>query len=241
MDLKNAIAAAGGRITSPADMYDSISMEELTIVENQLDYMQGIIDNLSKGAASERISVVLTRSPALSLRIKALDDGSVILLVPIGLIVRARLLATILLTYSDRDYKIRFIASLLDDRPESDWELPPGLYPIFGEFVDGEHHWRLLAELSAERVPDTDLTQVLREVTGAAMSYVVMHEVAHILRGHPGALHKFEKGGFTRALRVDYQEFRRGLELDADDSGAALFLFMVEILLDQLGESDYRP
>jgi hypothetical protein len=135
---------------------------------------------------------------------------------------------------------MRFIASLLDDRPESDWELPPRLRPIFGEFVEDDHHWQLLGELAAEWVPDTDLNLAMREVTWSAMAYVVMHEVSHVLRGHSSALRWIQEDRPARALPMDHQEFQRGLELDADDWGAGLFLFMVEITLDQSRTSDYR-
>jgi hypothetical protein len=240
MDLETAVAVAGGRIASLAELCDSLSMDELVIVKSWLTSIQEIIDGLTEGAESERISVVLTRSPTLALRVRPLDDGSVTLLFPIGLIVRIRLLATLLLSYPDRDYKIRFIASLLDDRPEGDWELPPQLRPIFGEFVEDDHHWQQLAELATEWAPDNELNLALRDVTWAAMAYVVMHEVSHVLRGHLSALGRVQEDRFAHALSVDHQEFRRGLELDADDWGAGLFLFMVELRLDQSRTSDYR-
>jgi hypothetical protein len=240
MDLENAVAVAGGRIASTADLCDSISTEELEIVERWLADIQDIIDDLSEGAESARIQVVLTRSPTLALRMRPLDDGSVIILFPIGLVVRIRILATLLLSYADRDYTNRFVASIFDDRPESDWELPPRLRPIFGEFVEDDYHWQNLAELATEWVPDTELNLILRDVTWAAMAYVVMHEVGHVLGGHSDALHRIREGGLAPALSVDQQEFERALELDADDSGAGLFLLMVEVRLDQLGTSEYR-
>lgn len=207
MDLETAVAIAGGRIANPADLYDSILAEEFAIVEVWLARIQKIIDLLTEGAECERISAVLTRSPTLALRMRPLDDGSVVLLVPIGIIVRIRLLAALLLIYPDRDYVMRIVAPLTDDRPESDWELPPRLRPIFGEFIDDDHHWQLLGRFASEWAPEPELNLTLREVTWSAMTYAVMHEVAHVLRGHLGAnLRKLQEDRLGHALPVSDQE-----------------------------------
>jgi hypothetical protein len=240
MDLETAVVVAGGRISSPADLCDAIPMDELVYVESWIPYFQDITNALSEGATTERISIVLTRSPSLAFRIRPLDDGSFVLLAPIGFIVRVRLLATLLLSYPDRDHRIRVISSLLDDYEEGEWELPDRLLPIFGELVDDGDHWRLLAELAAEWVPDSELNFLLREVTWFAMTYVLMHEVSHALRGHTGALLKFQKEELALASSLGHKDFRRGLELDADVNAAAMLLYMTGLQLDQLQVSEYR-
>ncbi|MET8682526.1 hypothetical protein ABZW18_34505 [Streptomyces sp. NPDC004647] len=242
MDLETAVTIAGGRITGPADLHDALPAPEIDLIGKWVRSIQRFIDAVCReaqrgsGAPRGPLSVVLTRSPSLALRTRRLDDGSVVLLLPVGAIVRPRLLATLLLTFPPRDTTISFPASIRDDRPETDWELPNRLLPIFGEFVDDDEHWELLGHLAAGMTPstDADLNLALRDVTWAAMCYAVMHEVAHVTRGHLDAEHTFRERGPTPRPALSLRELRRGLEIDADANGSILFLVALMARLEEM-------
>ena len=241
MDLGTAVEVAGGRIAGLADLSGSLSADELGQTEYWITTLQDLADGYRAGAGSEPVSIVLTRSPSLALRTRPVDDGSIVVLVPIGLIVRIRVLATLLLGYPDDGFKIKVAASLLDDAPDGGWEIATRLGPVFGEYLDDGDHWQRLAGLIGAQARDADLDAALVNTTWASVTLVVLHELAHVMRGHLDALRRFDAGQLGPAVTLEHSQFRRGLELDADVSGAELFMSLLQVTEgERLTEPEYR-
>jgi hypothetical protein len=236
MDMQTAVAIAGGTV-GEANLPRMISLELFTILESWREAFQEHLDAIAKGARSGRVVIKFTRSPSLVARIRPLEDGSFVLLIPLGIIARTRLLASILLSYTPREFKGRYIASALDDRPESDWELPSRLVPLFGEILDDAVHWEQLESVAAEHTFDAKLESPVNEVAWVVLAFVLSHESAHVIRGHPTILRKLQENGASWALEED--ALRRGLEVDADVLGVSIFLHFVDIALRAAKMVDY--
>lgn len=236
MDMQTAVAIAGGSI-GEANLPGMIPSALFTMLETWRETFQEYLDNLAKGARSGRVVIKFTRSPSLVARIRPLEDRSFVLLVPFGIVARTRLLASILLSYPPQEFKIRYIASALDDRPESDWDLPSRLVPLFGEILDDEAHWEQLESVAAEHTIGAELEPSLNEVTWVVLAFMLAHESAHVLRGHPKILRKMQEDGTLWPLEENV--VRRGLEVDADVVGVAIFLNFVDLALRAAKMFDY--
>jgi hypothetical protein len=182
------------------------------------------VDGISKGAKVLKIELRFIQSPSLVCRIRTLDDGSVAVLLPLGLSIRVRTFGRLLLSYFGRKAPIQIASSLLDDYPESHWRIAPSLVPLFGEFADEAEHWRQLATLDSQIQIDPELEPAVNELLWAALCYLTWHEVAHAIRGH----FSIEKDARTKSCNgppIGEVDIRKALEIDADCWAAFLMLF----------------
>jgi hypothetical protein len=223
MNLDELILVTGGSVHS-SRLPSCVSREQYRILKSWLQYLQQFVDGVSKGAKGPKVTLHFSLSPSLVCRTRTLDDGSVAVLLPLGLPVRVRTFARLLLRYFGQQSGIRLAASLLDDYPESHWRIAPSLVPLFGELADESEHWRLLAILDSHIELKPELETVVNELVWVASCYLTWHEVAHAIRGHFSIVARARSD--SRTVRsINEADMRKALEIDADASATMLMLF----------------
>ena len=186
-------------------------------------FAQGMIRR-NGPAAVRRCDVVLTRSTSFSPTTRRVASGQFVILVPVGLFARVRVLARLLLRFWDRPSQFAFVNPAQDKYPTNVW-IPKRLAPIFATAMqdDDERYWASLAELNrGMTIPAQEdkcgWTRMLKWV----YLFMFMHELGHVLLRH----HDFVDWLATAPKRVKagltQDQVLRGLELQSDYLGADL-------------------
>ena len=231
MTLDELLVLAGGPVHEDA-LPPPVTVDEYHHFSGWLGYAQQLAGPLAQGAGSARVVIAQSRSPSLVCRVRPLDDGSAAVVVPLGVLARTRVFARILLHAlheSEHEPSVQVVASILDDTSESDWAIAPLLTPLLGEIPDEAAHWSRLADLNTQISREGVHEGAVDDLIWVCSSYLVWHEVAHVLRGH------FDDLDEGRSVGLDEVSLRRALELDADANAATLLLFS---LLSTLEERD---
>ena len=228
MTLQEFIMLAGGSVED-SRLPNCISKEEFEELSNWSLLLQKVMDQHSKNSNSTRVTIHLTHSPSLVCRTKPLDDGSVAILIPLGLYMRVRVFARVLLNYYGKESNMSLLNSILDDIPESDWAIVPALIPIFGEVDDESTHWRQLADLNSTIELDPELEPAVTDLAWFAFCYLTCHEYAHAIRDHFSIV-KQVKVPPTFEQPSDDVSLRKALEIDAD--AIAISLMLIITLMD---------
>lgn len=223
--LQEAIDLAGGTVTVatrpavlPLEHFASITLSIDAIGQAFHD----ILARFRSGKAEIWGAVALTQSTAFGCRVKPIGDDGFVILAPIGLPARLRVLSRLLLSYWTRDSYPRFIRSALDNVPGDREAIPPGLRPLFLE-EGGADYWDRLLELDAGIALDEGYEADVKELVHLGMLYLLSHEFIHILHGHFDLLKRVRTGD----LPMTEAEVRRGIEVDADDGAAAASMYIL--------------
>jgi hypothetical protein len=226
MNLEEFRFLAGGEVDEGA-LPGAITLEQYRLFSGWLESLQQQwLDPFTEGAQCSNVVLVLSRSPSMVCRVRLLDDGSAGLVVPLGVLVRTTVLARLLLESFDQadEPSIHVVASVQDERAESDWEIAPRLVPLFGECSDDNDHWLALASLGVSSPPSPRVEQSANDIVWACIVYLIWHEVAHIARQHFTLLDHARRNPDLRRDGVDDAAVRRALEFDADLVAAQLLL-----------------
>jgi hypothetical protein len=169
-------------------------------------------------------AVVLTHSPAFSCTVVSVEEGHAILL-PLGMIARARVLARLLLRHwgIQSEAGFRFIRSpedAIDDDPDC---FPPVLRPLLLETLSPDEFWPKLLDLDRSVELDPLCETDVGELVHLALVYFMAHEFTHILHGHFELRDRAQAG----EVKLGFERLLRGLELDADDGAAAISLMVL--------------
>jgi hypothetical protein len=216
MDLAEAVELGGGAADSrnlpvgfPKEMYERLS--------NTVALLQAVIDRTTAAAGGRRVSIVITQSPSLVCRARELGEGHAVVIVPLGLAARVRVQARLLLRYWEREAPSVPIIPLLDTIPIDSFEFPPVLEPLYTDNPDDEAWWRALSGLDQKIDLREGYEPDVWELLHLSVVHLVLHELAHVLRGHFELRRRASSGDVPHELRgLDPAELYRGLELDAD-------------------------
>ena len=217
LTLDEAIDLAGGPVTEencpaviPLDHF-------LSICVSLMDIGQRFTKILDQTDPDIWGAVGLTNSTAYGCQVRPIENNGYAVLVPVGLIARIRVLARLLLSYWKVDKAPRIIRSPLDNVPGDRDAIPPLLKPLFLD-EDEPDFWEQLLELNKTVTLEELAENDVQELVHVAMLFIVSHEFTHILHGHFDLLRRAD----TEKLPLTMAEIRRGIELDADDGGAAI-------------------
>lgn len=217
MDLDEAIDLAGGSIgLDEAEPY--VTRAGVRALAEALDVFGSAANQAVARGAVDGLHVAITLSTSMDSRVRLLDDGLAVILIPIGVLVRARSLARRLHWYLRQNQPfIHMVGSTMDER-DFPWELAPGLVPVFGEVAshEPERYWDELAAFDA-RTPPAEAGDVLAvDVMAHCFLHLALHELAHLDARHDLLLELgcADNDRVERALSPD--RLRRGIELHAD-------------------------
>ncbi len=224
LTLEDAIILAGGAVTLDSRP-DVIPEDAFKVLLATLYRTNEHFIELSRLRGRDiRWLIVLTQSTGLSCAVRELDHGYAIL-VPIGMVARARVAARLLLRHWRAKECPRFIRSpddRIDDDPQT---IPPLLEPIFLESLSDEVFWKRLLELDRSLDVEVGFEPDVKELVHLAVLYLLSHEFTHVLHGHFDLIAQ-PRAGSTSVL--DSARLSRGLELDADDGAAAITLWILD-------------
>src|SRR5688500_18722983 len=102
MTLQDFILLAGGNI-NPSRLPRGVIREDYNLLASWTKIIQKFLEGYCQGSKTAKVGLYLVNSPSLVCRTKPVDDGSVAILVPLGLITRTRVFARILLGYYGKE------------------------------------------------------------------------------------------------------------------------------------------
>jgi hypothetical protein len=167
--------------------------------------------------------IALTHSQAFSCMVRKATDGYVII-VPLGVPARIRVLSKLLIQYWGREKHIATIRSPLDKVSWDAEAIPPMLKPIFSEEFEKEDFWKELGALDASIETTDSQDAEVSELVHLALVYMISHEFTHVLHGHFDLLNDAK----TKKIDLTERELNRGLETDADDGAASLSMYILD-------------
>jgi len=217
------IALAGGELDR-SSLPASMPLDQFELVQSWLSYIQELVDAFCKGAKCAPIRLALTHLPSIVCRVRVVQGGSAVIVIPAGLIVRTTLFARLLLRYFDQEANMRFANSILDDVPESDWLVAPALIPLLSELPDESRHWVELARFQVNK-PNESMEGVVPDILWVATAYLVWHEVMHVARRHFAFVETMRTNSGKAAQYLNEDTVRRGLEVEADAIAAEMLVF----------------
>jgi hypothetical protein len=241
MELDEVIALAGGEATY--EMLEArLTPEVAAVVMNAVgagaSITQAIIEQLP---FPNDIRLVFTQSTSPQCRSRRLNAESSVILVPIGALARILALARRLLWHlAQRELAVAAVASALDDS-DPEWELAPGLVPVFGEDYDPDdtRYWETLSEFNLRTPPEELQEAWASEFLWISFLYLFLHELVHIAARHDRVL-ELARAGDPRVPRdLDPARLRRGMEVQADVVAAenlARFLMLDPEVAPQVDE-----
>ncbi|MBI4277568.1 MAG: hypothetical protein HY660_03845 [Armatimonadetes bacterium] len=229
LTLHDAIAIAGGLATAencpgviPLDHFAQLGATTASVGQH-FDQV------LVRAKRRHQGAIALTMSPSFSCQVRPLGDDRFVLLVPLGMPARTRVLARLLLRYWGRERGVRVIRSALDDVPGDADAVPPLLKPVFLEDFEPDTFWERLRELDASIDTDPRTEPDVLELVHLALVYLLSHEFTHVLHGHFDLLERVRSG----EVDLTRDDVRRGIELDADDGAAALSMLILKDDVDR--------
>ena len=229
MDFEEAVALAGGGVTAhdleqrltPAGVFALTDAWELMGAA-----MSTAVEQESLGPLGW-VYCVITRSTSVQCRTRRLDDGNVVILIPLGILARTRVLARRLLWHlaDEETPTIRYLASTLDVRTFP-WELAPGLIPVFGEDATAQDdaYWEALAAFDARTAPDEAQDTIANDVMCYSFVNLGLHELVHITARHDQLLKLARAQDPRIPPHFDLTTLRRGMEVCADSVAAHNFV-----------------
>ncbi|MET7369880.1 hypothetical protein ABZS61_29225 [Streptomyces sp. NPDC005566] len=218
MRLSDAVGLAGGE-ARPELLAEVLTRAGSLAVQRSLDVLR--FDAEATSPDGRPASVVVVNSNSMVCRARRLDGGDSVVVIPLGILARARALARRLLHLLSRSSVTDVvIGNVIDRRP--DWELAPGLVPLFGEQTDqdGEQCWSALKAFDAESPEDETRDSIADDIMELSLHYLVGHELAHLYGRHDRllalALALAQAGDRLVPPDLSLSDLRRGLEVHAD-------------------------
>ncbi len=233
MTLRELVLLAGGSVND-SHLPPCISLEQYERLSSWLSLLQHFADGHSKASKGPKIVLLFARSPSLVCRVRTLEDGSVAIILPLGLPARVRVLARLLLGYFEPELDIKIVASLVDDIPESDWEIAPSLVPLFGEFADESEHWQRLDILDSQLKLAPEIEPAVDDLLWVAVCYLTCHELAHAIQGHFPVVERARVDS-RLTQQIGDASFRKALEVDADHAATTFMLLITHMKMESEG------
>ncbi|MEO6731647.1 MAG: hypothetical protein ABIN01_10555 [Ferruginibacter sp.] len=211
----------------PTEEFESLQ-QTLIISETAFNYI------LQKEENSPRyVKIFPVQSTSMACSVRKLDAVNALIVIPLGVIARIRVLARLLLKYWNASYNIGILNSPLDNIPENSWVIPEKLKPLLGSYLPGEEKkfWQDINELDKSiglpEAYDNDVSELLH----LALVHLASHEFAHFWQKHFELL----KLGLTPKQLKKYDltqlKIEKGVELHADNVAGQLSM---DILLTQV-------
>ncbi|MET9507813.1 hypothetical protein ABZX62_04910 [Streptomyces flavidovirens] len=225
MRLADAVAMAGGSashgvledVLTPAGA--AAANEALTFVREGTEATDGLL------------ALEVVNSNSMTCAARRLEGRDSVVLIPLGVIARARALARRLLQHLAHGKSVRVVGNPLDYRPG--WEIAPGLVPVYGQYEgDDEHQWDALKSFDGSTEPDESRDTAASDIMSLCLLYLAMHEMTHVVSRHDRLL-ELVRSSDPRVPSMSLPVLRRGLEINADIMAAvttARCLAMVSLL-----------
>jgi hypothetical protein len=178
----------------------------------------------------DEVVIALVNSPGFCCRVRCLKQNKYVILVPLGMIARIRVLSRLLMRYWKKESRTQIINSPLDNISWHKEGIPKLLKPIFLDDTDFDSYWDEIYELDKTIDIDQQFDGRVNELVFLSLVYLTSHEFTHILHGHFDLLDRLQRENFE----ISKEEIQRGLELDADDGATAVsmeFLLSMEELV----------
>jgi hypothetical protein len=215
-----------GGFASPEDCCAALPREYLDAAQVTMDQMGRHFEAIGRRAGLEIGGMIaLTRSASFSCTVTKVREGTAIL-IPLGMIARARVTARLLLQFYGMPKKQipRYVGLPKAHMDHDEDIIPPLLKPIFLETLSLADFWRGLTALDAFIGVHPEFEWDVRELTHLSFVFVLAHEFAHVLHGHLDLLNSLK----NRNLAMSEDRLRRGIEADADDAAARITLITVD-------------
>jgi hypothetical protein len=159
-----------------------------------------------------RVDLEITNSPSVACRSREISRGNYLIVVPMGALVRIRVLSRILLRYWHRSDAPDFEPQ---DITGDEQRIPPALFPIFNE--NYSDYWHGIDSFD-ETLDMAEFESDVQALVVLAFYFLVGHELAHVLRRHEFIIAKMvaELSPSPSQLKAVLWRFA---EIDADIMG----------------------
>lgn len=225
---EEVIHAAGGTITRnslPRALRDDL----YPVLEMVLAWNRASLGDFGR-ATGTTARMEIVNSPFYTCRARQVADGSYVLLIPLGLIIRTYVLANVLLSY----WNAPKILTVFGQTDTIRWAPPDQLEPLFGKASSFQPWWTGLEALYKKNAepawrPDAE------QLTSLAITFIAGHESAHIYRQHGPILNALRQTGWVRDS-AEEAVYRRFAEIDADIVATHYSLDLQHIALQTGGD-----
>jgi len=221
MDVDEAVTLAGGHVRVE-DLDERLTPDGAFALIHALHLMVEAMDTVVRQAALGplgRIHCVITGSTSMQCRTRRLDGEQAVILIPLGILARTRVLARRLLWHlADEDaLTINMVGSTLDERTFP-WELAPDLVPVFGEDTTSDEaaYWQALAVFDARTAADEEWDTIANDIMCHCFLMLALHEMVHVTGRHDELLRLARAQDPRIPSHLALAELRRGMEVDAD-------------------------
>jgi hypothetical protein len=147
MNLEQAVTIAGGRADAQS-LPAVIPLQQYKSVQASLEYASDLFSvqyRANAGPGAGNLHIIVTQSSAFDCRSRQLDNQDAVIFMPLGFLIRTRIMARMLLRYWGKERRILTIGPADDPVPESTWRLPTALEPLFDDLHAQD--WDRLATL----------------------------------------------------------------------------------------------
>ncbi|WP_030732546.1 hypothetical protein [Streptomyces sp. NRRL S-237] len=217
MRLDDAVALAGGE-AGPKLLADVLTPAGARALRRSLHILRSDAEATNPDGRDVRLVVV--NSNSMACRTRRLDEGDSVVVIPLGVLARARALARRLLYLLRQDGPVTaMMGNVIDPRP--DWELAPGLAPLFEEppepgEEDDERRWSALKTFDAESPEHETADEIADDIMELSLHYLVGHELAHLYARHDRLLTLARDRDPVIPRDWSPADLRRALEVHAD-------------------------
>ncbi|MFE6848004.1 hypothetical protein [Streptomyces sp. NPDC057686] len=222
MGAEEAIELAGGR-ARPEDVERVLGVQGARALSDALQVIFWVIAREYHYPSMCEVTFAVTRSTSFDCRTRQLGPDHAVILIPLGILARARSLTRRLLWHLEHEAGIvRVVGSALNG-DVAHWEIAPGLKPVLGEGAGDEAgYWQSLAEFDRRTEPDEEREIVAADVMGQCCILLALHEVVHVSAGHDSVVKAARAYNNGEPPHMDLTRVKRGLEIHADVVAAGM-------------------
>jgi hypothetical protein len=226
--LAEAIFVAGGPVTNDS-CPEFISESELAIINKWFFvWKKCFVQIFRRYSFNGDVEIALTPSPDFSCRVFPLEESKFLILIPLGVAARVKVLARLLLKYWDKGEEgILVLRSPRDNISVPDNQVPRLLSPLFLDKPNSESFWKDIDELDRAIITDSKFDPDVQELVSLSLLFLISHEITHILHGHFDLLERSENDD----LGLSKVEIERGIEIDADSGAAAISMLVIQMTI----------
>ena len=219
MRLDEAMASAGGAVTTQR-MTEVLTADGADAVFKFLGVVSTFADVAAKDRELGTVYFAVAESTSMFCRVRRLDADTSVVLIPLGVLARTRVLTRRLLWHIEASKGVVDILRSPLEKRTLPYELAPDLVPVFGAIEDEARYWKELDRLDRRAPEHKWLDAGGVDVMADCCYNLALHELMHILYRHDLVMKAARAGDSRIPAHLDASVLRRGLELSADAMAA---------------------